>query len=347
VSEIITTKAPEKSKWIIWGFLVSIIILLFFTNKMVVFSGETMGTTYYIKASIPRIVPISFLEYRLKKRLSNLDETFSTYRDDSELMMFNKHDSIHPFSISDELVSVLYESQLLFQMSNELWDPTIYPLMNLWGLYDQFGTEVSAPSLENIDKSKRSVDFNFVSIQGNELVKTNPDVYIDLSSIAKGYSVDQLSIILERYKSDSFLVEIGGEVRSKGVKRDGQVYKVGINTPDINASPYDVILKVDVTGKALATSGNYRRYRLDNGRVVSHIINPKTGLPVETDIVSVTVAAPTCSMADGLATAIMVMGREVSLALIEDLVDTEVCIIEKYSEELLFFKSSGFSALSL
>jgi len=335
-------KASDKPKWIVWGLLVLSILYVFFSTKTVMLSGETMGTTYFIKADIPRVIPLLFIEKQVKSRLDEIDALFSTYRDDSELMRLNQHESQDPFKASSELISLLNEAKFLHHMSEGAWDPTVFPLIELWGLYSDFGEEVVVPSEMELDEIKKRVDFDLVEIHGELVIKENHEVFIDLSSIAKGYGADQIGSILTKYRSNSYFIEIGGEVLSKGLKKDGRAYVVGINTPDKDASPYDVFMTVEVLDEAVATSGSYRRFRLNNGKTVSHIINPKTGQPIETSIVSVTVKAPTCSMADGLATACMVLGKEKSLALIESLIDTEVCIIETNQDEYKTTLSSGF-----
>lgn len=341
-------KAPEKSKWIIWSFFAFIILLLFFTHKIVMVSGETMGTTFYIRATIPRVVPLFIFEHQIEKKLDSLINTFSTYTEDSELMHVNRWDNSSGISISDELKFVFNESFLLYELSHGDWDPTIYPLMNVWGLYSQFGKVVEPPSCDAVNEAKALVGFNSIHLLGNTIIKDNSNVYIDFSSIAKGYGVDQVADVVEhQFRSKSYLVEIGGEVKTKGLKEDGSYYKVGINRPIVGSDPYDVIMTLKVRDKAVATSGNYRRYRLSNGRLVTHVINPHTGEPIESDIVSVTVVGSSCSMADGLATAIMVMGIDDGLSLIDTLIDTEACIISQENDEFMIYKSSGFSAFEL
>lgn len=337
-------KAPERSKWIVWGFFACVIGFLFFTQKTVIVSGDTMGTTFYIRCRIPRVVPLFVLEYGVEKKLHALTTIFSTYTESSELMDVNRWKTSSPLVISDSLKTVFRQSFLLYELSQGDWDPTVYPLMKAWGLYSQFGSIVNPPSAIVLDEAKKSVGFNSIHIVDNTLTKDNPDTYIDFSSIAKGYAVDEITSLLSLYfRSSSFLVEIGGEVRTRGKKEDGALYKVGINRPLLEADPSDIIMRVIIEDKAIATSGNYRRYRLSNGRLVTHIINPKTGDPIESSIVSVSVIAPSCSMADGLATAIMVMGEERGLQLIESLIDTEVCIITQEDDSFSFHKSSGFS----
>lgn len=300
-----------------------------------------MGTTYHIRCALPKIVPVWFLKQRITAKLSDLDHTFSTYRDDSELMKINYSLDTDWISISNTLETVLNESKFVYGITQGYWDPTIGPLMKLWHLYHFSKEDIPLPSQHEIEYALESVGFDQVKLKENAILKTNPSVFIDLSSIAKGYGVDRIAFLLDFFRASSYLVEIGGEIRTKGVKADGSMYKIGINTPSVDADPSDVFKRVTVKDCAVATSGNYRRYNLNDGKVLSHIINPKTGYPIENNIVSVTVIAPTCSLADALATAIMVMETKHALELLDELDNVEGFIIESENGLLNTFQTKG------
>jgi thiamine biosynthesis lipoprotein len=189
------------------------------------------------------------------------------------------------------------------------------------------------------------VGFDKIEIRRGTLVKRHPSVTVDLSSIAKGYGVDAVAQVLRAEGFVDFLVEIGGEVYGAGVRRDGRPWRVGVNRPDPEADRDEVYKVVPLGGQALATSGDYRSYVLEEGVRRSHVIDPRTGQPVTNGVISVSVLAPSCMQADGLATAVMVMGAEAGLALVERLVDVEVLIlVERQGGFLEEHTSAGWRA---
>ena len=155
------------------------------------------------------------------------------------------------------------------------------------------------------------------------------------SSIAKGYAVDQITALIRSEGIDDFLVEIGGEVVASGFRKDNRKWRIGVNQPSKGARLNALYGIVELQNKAMATSGDYRNYFETGGKTYSHILDPRTGYPVANGVVSVSITASTCTFADGLATAVMVMGREKGLALIETLVDVEAFIIVRNREGLL------------
>jgi len=165
------------------------------------------------------------------------------------------------------------------------------------------------------------------------LQKKESTVTLDLASIAKGYAVDQVSDLLRASGMENFLVEIGGEVLAAGYRKDGKPWQVGINQPSTSASTMDVYQAVPLHNRAMATSGDYRNYFESDGKRFSHIIDPRTGYPVNNDVVSVSIVADNCLFADGLATAIMVMGPEHGMALIRSLKDVEGFVIVRETDD--------------
>ena len=159
--------------------------------------------------------------------------------------------------------------------------------------------------------------------------------------------MDQIALLLKSEKIDDFIVEIGGEVFASGVRQDGKKWRVGVNVPDKHASLQDLYSVLQLSSRAMATSGDYRNFIEKDGVVYSHIIDPRTGYPIQNGIASVTIIAPDCTMADGLATAIVVMGMEKGKALIEQLPGVEgMVIVRDLDGTLRDFPSSGFAALS-
>jgi len=276
-----------------------------FSPELLSFSGPTMGTTYTVKFyTTSDVKKSSDLKSAVDAALVKVNKLMSTYDPNSELSLFNKLPSGQFSNISEDMAYVIDKALLISQMSGGEYDVTIGPLVNLWG----FGPEKredKVPSQASIDEAKSRVGYHYLKLDGRRLTKEK-NIYVDLSSIAKGYGVDMVAQVLQNKGVESYLVEVGGEIVSKGAKSDGTPWKVAIESP---AGGHDIVERIiSVTDIAIATSGDYRNYFEENGVRYSHTINPKTGRPITHRLVSVTVVDKTTTMADGLATAITVLG---------------------------------------
>ncbi len=297
------------------------------------FTGRTMGTTYHVKIVAPQIESTVQVQSRIDQRLAQINQSMSTYRPQSEISRFNALQQTHQhFAISEDFYKVMRVGQYIFSLTQGAWDPTVAPLVLLWG----FGTAdplQKLPNASDIVLARKQVGFDAIDVspQGY-LQKRRSNVTLDLASIAKGYGVDQVALLLKKMGFDHYLVEIGGEVYAAGQRLDGRSWRVGINQPrkggDINAV-YKVVPLVDL---AMATSGDYRNYVRIDGRVYSHIIDPRTGYPVCNGVVSASVIADNCTLADGLATALMVMGAPKGIQLLNALEGVEGLIVVRRSD---------------
>jgi len=306
--------------------------------------GRTMGTTYHVTLVTSPGRPGAGLQEAIDRRLEEVNRQLSTWLEDSEISRFNRSGAVgEEFPISGDFLRVMRAAAEVHALSDGAWDGTVSPLVVLWG-FGPGGPALSPPSEESIDQALRGVGFDKIEINpAGALVKRHAAVSVDLSSIAKGYGVDAVVEVLRGEGEADFLVEIGGEVFAAGRRRDGLPWRVGINRPDPEAGPEEVYKVVPLGGQALATSGDYRSYVLEEGRRRSHVIDPRTGQPVTNGVVSATVLAPTCMMADGLATAVMVMGPQKGLALIERLGEVEALIVvERQGGFFEEHASSGF-----
>ncbi len=231
----------------------------------------------------------------------------------------------------------------VFALSGGAWDGTVMPLVDLWG-FGPAGPVDEPPAEEKIAAGLAEVGFAKIEIRDSgALVKREASVTLDLSSIAKGYGVDQVAELVRREGFTDFIVEIGGEVRAGGARRDGRPWRVGINRPRADAAPDEVYRVAFLRDEAFATSGDYRNFFVRDGVRYSHIIDPRTGRPVTNRVVSVSIRAPDCTLADGLATAVMVMGAEAGLALVERLDDVEgLVVVETPEGGLRDHPSTGF-----
>ncbi len=287
---------------------------LSFSPELVSFSGPTMGTTYTVKFyTVDNDVRVQSLKDDVDNVLLRINKLMSTYDPSSDLSLFNKMPSGSKQEISSEFAHVVDKALLISVMSDGYYDVTVGPLANLWGFGPAKGRDEPPTDIE-IDRAKQKVGYKNLSLSGNVLSKVN-DIYVDLSSIAKGYGVDAIANELDKNGIESYLIEVGGEIRTKGKKENGEPWKIAIESP---AGGHNVAqLIIDVNNLAIATSGDYRNYFEKNGVRYSHIINPKTGRPITHKLVSVTIIDKTAVMADGMATAITVLGPEKGLEFAE------------------------------
>lgn len=281
-------------------------------KKEILLQGRTMGTTYNIKVvATPEQVEALKLHEKIGTVLKQVNQEMSTYIPDSEISLFNKASSEEAFEISNGFARVLKESIRLGELSHGKLDITVGPLVNLWGFGPEHRPE-KVPSDELLASTMASIGLQNLHLNGNTLSKDIPELYIDLSTTAKGYGVDVVAELIEANGIVNYLVEIGGEMRLKGFKHTGELWAIAIEKPIQDPSGeqraiHQVIIPKD---NAVATSGDYRIYFEADGQRFSHIIDPETGKPINHTLVSVTVIHPSSMTADGLSTTLMVMGVE-------------------------------------
>ena len=307
--------------------------------------GPTMGTTYSV--TVVGAAGVDGLQQAIDRRLGEVNRQLSTWSEDSEISRFNRLARVgEEFPVSSDFLEVMATAEEVFTLSGGAWDGTVSPLVDLWG-FGPDGPALASPSPQGVASALESVGFEKIEVRpGGALVKRHPAVTVDLSSIAKGYGVDVVAAVLRERGLDRFLVEIGGEVLASGARGGGGPWRVGINRPDPGAGPREVYEVVALEDQALATSGDYRNYVVEGGVRRSHVIDPRTGEPVNNGVVSSSILAPTCMLADALATAVMVMGVEEGLALVERLDGVEALIVvERRGGFLEEHLSSGFRTL--
>jgi FAD:protein FMN transferase len=292
-----------------------------------VISGKTMGTSYNVTIVVNNSkIPDGFQE-KIDKRLETINQSMSTYQKNSEISRFNITKTREKFLISKDFQQVLSVAKTVYDLSGGAYDPTVNPLLKLWGFRSE-KVDNRAPEEKEIQKILTHVGFNKVIVSEKGWIQKKVScVELDLASIAKGFGVDSVSELLLTNGFKNFLVEIGGEIYAAGNRADGNPWRIGINTP-VKGAPFNTVYKtISLSNRAIATSGDYRNFLLKEKKMVSHIIDPKTGYPVRNDVVSTSVIAPTCTVADGLATAIMVMGADKGLELIKRLEKVEGLIV--------------------
>jgi thiamine biosynthesis lipoprotein len=290
--------------------------------------GRTMGTTYHIKIIAPASDDMDAVHRKIDRRLEQINQSMSTFRKESEISRFNRLTATgKPFAVSSDFMKVMRVAGAIYDVTGGAWDGTVLPLIELWG----FGRSApidKVPSPAAIAKAREDVGFKNIDLSTDGfLKKRRAHVTVDLASIAKGYGVDSVAEVVRESGYRNYLVEIGGEVFAAGRKPDGQQWRVGINRPQKGVAATAVYEALNLEDRAMATSGDYRNYEEIGGRAYSHIIDPRSGAPIHNGVVSTSVIAPDCTLADGLATALMVMGPEAGVRLLNRLEKVEGLII--------------------
>lgn len=264
-------------------------------------SGRTFGTYYNIIYQSDKD-----LHDTIKATLTKVDRSLSTFNKQSIISAINNNSDVALDTMFTEVFTLAHN---ISQKTDGAFDITVAPLVNAWG----FGFKNSLPAdSAAIDSILRYVGYNTVSLQDGKITKQHPQTMLDCSAIAKGYGCDAVARTLDKAGVANYMVEIGGEIVAKGKNDKGKKWAVGINKPVDDATGQDHSLQeiIRISGRSMATSGNYRNFRYENGKKVSHTIDPKSGYPVNHSLLSATVIADDCATADALATAFMVMGLE-------------------------------------
>jgi thiamine biosynthesis lipoprotein len=276
------------------------------------FSGPTMGTSYSVKLVAPPLTPDARarIAAAIRDRLAVVDRLMSTWNPDSELSRFNRHGDLSPFRVSPPTLEVFRIARSVSVLSSGALDVTAGPLIAAWG----FGAGASSrepPSAAELARLSPRVGWQRVRIDpaSSSLVKTHPETTCDLSAVAKGYAVDLVGRELAALGYADFLVEVGGELKARGHNARGEPWRVAIESPDARGGA-GIARTVRLRDQAVATSGDYRDFHERDGVRISHIIDPRSGRPIEHGLASVSVVDDAAARADGLATALMVLGPE-------------------------------------
>lgn len=283
-------------------------------------NGFAQGTTY-------SVIYKGNNDYRLEidSILKAFDESLSTYKENSIISRINKNDTAIK---TDKLFRVFFEkSEEIWQKTNGDFDITVSPIVNIWGF--GFTNRLDDISQHIIDSLLQYIGMEGVSIVNNRVIKNNPNIMLDGNAIAQGYSVDIVADFLKENGVINYLVEIGGELKAEGVNAKLEAWKIGIDKPieDTLAINRELKAILQLKNKALATSGNYRKFYNKNGQKYSHTINPKTGYPVNHNLLSATVLTDDCISADAYATAFMVMGYDKAIQFVNENKDIEIYLI--------------------
>ena len=305
--------------------------------------GETMGTYYTLQFWSEEHVSIQKIDGYVQKLLDQFANELSNWREDSWINRFNKAGVGEVIPVPDFAFQVVSLSLDLAERSNGLLDPTAGPLIELWG----FGTDRKqvVPSQRSIEQVLSRVGFDKLKLNpiDRTLQKTVTGVQLNCSAVAKGFAVDLIAERLAAHGIENYLINIGGEVKAHGTHLDGQPWKVGIRQPVFQGRDGKMVRSIELDNQALATSGHSQRSFELNGNRYSHILNPKTGHPVPLVTASATVVAPTCALADGLATLALIVDESAMQELILDYEKVEI-FYTPWSTERLARRSSPTSS---
>ena len=264
-------------------------------------SGFIFGTSYNITYQCA-----DNHQADIEKVLAEVDASLSPFNDTSIITHVNRNEDV----VLDNLfLDVFRLAQKINEDTEGAFDITVAPLVNAWGFGFKNGVN---PDAKTIDSLRQVVGFQKVRLENNKVVKFDPRVMLDCSAIAKGYCVDVVANLLRKYGIKNFMVEIGGEVVTSGVNPERMPWRIGVTKPTDDSLSVNNELQtvINVTDKAMATSGNYRNFYYKGGRKYAHTIDPKTGYPVQHSILSATVITDDCATADAYATSFMVLGME-------------------------------------
>jgi thiamine biosynthesis lipoprotein len=293
-----------------------------------------MGTTYNITLYPAKdsTLDAKQVQTQIDDSLKRINQQMSTWIQDSEISLFNNSESTDWYPVSAEFVSVVEAAQSISKSTNGAFDITIGPLINIWGFGKDFKN--NNPDDAAITAAQANTGYQKLSVRSSPpaLKKQIPQLKINLSAIAKGYGVDAIAEQLANAGVENYLVEIGGEIRANGSKPNKSLWRIAIEKPSTKERSIQQGLLLDNTG--VATSGDYRNYFERDGKRYSHTIDPETGKPITHQLASITVLHKSAMMADGLATAIMVLGEEKAKTFIAD---------NKLSAYMISRDKNGFS----
>lgn len=282
-----------------------------------------MGTSYHITFKSADGVKTADIQAAIDARLDEINASMSTYDKNSTISKFNALNAGQSMDIDPDFVQVFTDSQEIYRRSNHVFDPTVYPLVQLWG----FGSSMSVDRLKNppsddeITLAKNAVGLDKIMLNGNSLSKKSDGVGLDFSAIAKGYGVDVIANVLKsNYHISDFMVEIGGEVATLGVNDKGQPWTLAIDKPVLGStvSQREIMTTVQLSGQSMATSGNYRNTLTYDGQTYSHTISPTTARPVLNSFASVSVISEKTAIADAWATALSAVPATEAIKMADD-----------------------------
>ena len=347
MNRLLSNRVGRSSR--VWCLVVSLLFVLLISGcqkepiPLHSLSGKTMGTVYDVKIASSDSLDLAELQTAIDNLLEGINERMSTYDPDSLLSQFNAAENTEWFDVTPDVASLVSAAHRVSKDTSGAYDVTLGTVVDLWG----FGTDMSVtekPALDLILDEMYNVGHQLlvVSRDQRQLRKLVPNLKVDLSSIAKGYAVDEIGTLLEQRGHNRYVVEIGGELRTRGQSAKHKPWTIAIESPDTLVNP-DSFNSIVVENSHIATSGDYRNYREVDGKRFSHILDGRSGYPIEHNLASVTVLHGSTMQADAWATAFMVLGPDETLKIAESS-GLPVSLIVREGEGFVTRNSTAFNA---
>lgn len=336
-----TTASPSPRRYLGLGLAIALLAGCSKAPELSKIHGAAQGTTYNLtfELAADSKTPLNAIETAVNDEFARIDKALSNYRDDSAIEQFNSQKTTEVLTADAELVALVEEARKVYTASSGCYDLTIKPLFDLWG----FKKDVfSPPTEEALAQTLGTVGLNKLeTIDSTHLRKQLPELRVDISSIGQGYSVGRIVKILEQYGVQNYLVEIGGELQTRGKKPNGEPWRIAVEKPLPNERKLHKIASFDSGAPmALMTSGTYRHFFDSNGKRYSHILDARTGKPVEHNTVSVTIFHENPTIADAWSTALLCMGSEEGLK-VANANQLPVLFIDQQGDELIEHESDN------
>ncbi len=271
-------------------------------------AGLIFGTTYSVTYQCGED-----LQEEIEAELKKVDDEFSMFNSQSIVARLNNGEQPE---LSNDFIDVFKLARQVSEDTNGAFDITVAPLVNAWG----FGFKhEQMPSKEQVDSLRELIGYRYVTLKDKNITMQKPGMMLDFSAIAKGYGVDVVARLLERHDIKNYMVEIGGEITTRGINPERVPWRIGVNKPSEDAlnENHELQTILNVTDKSMATSGNYRNFYVKGGKKYAHTIDPKTGYPVQHSLLSATVLTDRCAKADAYATSFMVLGMDGAKQILE------------------------------
>lgn len=271
-------------------------------------AGLIFGTTYSVTYQCGED-----LQEEIEAELKKVDDEFSMFNSQSIVARLNNGEQPE---LSNDFIDVFKLARQVSEDTNGAFDITVAPLVNAWG----FGFKhEQMPSKEQVDSLRELIGYRYVTLKDKTITMQKPGMMLDFSAIAKGYGVDVVARLLERHDIKNYMVEIGGEITTRGINPERVPWRIGVNKPSEDAlnENHELQTILNVTDKSMATSGNYRNFYVKGGKKYAHTIDPKTGYPVQHSLLSATVLTDRCAKADAYATSFMVLGMDGAKKILE------------------------------
>lgn len=347
---------PDRNRFsrIVLGALILFTVACDRVPEIEAFAGSQQGTTYHIKVVMAdRKGDRERIQKKIDEIFDRVDRALSTYREDSEIAGFNRSRSTDWIRLSPELVGLVALSKSVSVKTQGCFDPTVKPLFDLWG-FSRLGPQ-KVPDEAEIQSVLKHVGMTGIEVDlpGSRLRKQDPDLELDLSSIGQGYTVGVISRQLEDWGFNDYLVEVGGELKVRGLKPQGEHWRVAIEKPTPFKEQVQELIDIrEVLGTAIMTAGTYRHFFEQEGQVYSHILDPRVGRPVTHSLLSVTVLNEDPTLADLWDTALLCVGEDEALKLADAeglkvllISDHGHQLVERFSRAFLDDQTQGFQMI--